>query len=210
MEMQISAINIPAPTGTLPAGLIVILHGWGANAQDLAPLSTELNLPEFQFILPDAFLPHPQVPGGRMWYDLASPQYDGLGDSRGLLADWLLSLEGHTQVPLSRTILCGFSQGGAMALDIGSQLPLAGLVILSGYLHVVPEKPEAQEIPPILMIHGRQDQVVPVQAAQQARETFEALGAQINYYELDMGHEIRPEAVQLMQSFIIKTFSPVE
>lgn len=167
-----------------------------------------LELPDIQFMVPDAPFPHPSGIGGKMWYDLSdnltfggdiSTQTD-LVTSRNLLTDWLNSLEASTGVPLSQTILGGFSQGGAMTLDVGLNLPLAGLMVLSGYLHgaVLPQ----ESYPPILMVHGRQDMVVPVSAAQDARDRLSALNATITYEEFDMGHEIPPIVLSQMQTFI--------
>jgi phospholipase/carboxylesterase len=185
----------------------VILHGWGANAKDVAYLLPYFNLPDYQFLFPNAPFPYPYSAIGRAWYDLTTENmYQGLTQSRQLLTDWLQSLESSTGVPLSRTILSGFSQGGAMTLDIGLNLPLAGLVSLSGYLHPGAGNVETQNLaslPPVLIMHGRQDTVVPLEAAVLARETLESLGAAVQYYEFDMGHEIRPEMLELLRNFVI-------
>ncbi len=204
--MSLQAHTIPPANGQNPQGLIVLLHGWGANLHDLAPLGPALNLPEYQFICPDAPFPHPEVPGGMMWYDLQSQDYFGLPESRQLLVDWLNSLENSTGVPLSRTILSGFSQGGAMTLDVGVKLPVAGLVSMSGYLHAAPE-PVGDRLPPLLIMHGRQDPVVPLRAAHQARDLYQMLGASVQYHEFDMSHEIRPEELTLMRDFISQIIS---
>nr|MBA2749059.1 alpha/beta hydrolase [Tatlockia sp.] len=99
-------------------------------------------------------------------------------------------------------ILSGFSQGAAMTLDVGLHLPLAGLVALSGYLHPVTES-TTSAISPILLVHGRQDSVVPLSAAQKARDSLLAMGAKVQYQEFDMGHEIRPEVIALIRNFIV-------
>lgn len=194
---------IPPANGQDPQGSIVLLHGWGANLHDLAPLAPALNLPDYQFICADAPFPHPDVPGGQMWYDLESEDYSGLEESRQMLIDWLQSLESSTGVPLSRTILSGFSQGGAMILDVGVKLPVAGLVAMSGYLHAAPE-PAIDRLPPMLIMHGRQDPVVPLPAAHQVRDIYRSLNAAVQYHEFNMGHEIRPEEISLMRNFILK------
>ena len=148
-----------------------------------------------------------------MWYGLPNDysffsrpefrQQPELQKSRQELIEWLRSLEQTTGVPLSRTILGGFSQGGAMTLDIGLQLPLAALMVLSGYLHAPLEIEKlGASIPPVLIVHGRQDQVVPLGAAQQVRERLVKLGARVQYYEQDMGHEIQPIVLSRMQSFM--------
>jgi phospholipase/carboxylesterase len=180
-----------------------MLHGWGANYQDLVPLASYFNLPDCQFLFPNAPFPHPQVPGGKSWYSLESSDYTGMAESRELLFNWVLSLEDATGVPLSRTILSGFSQGGAMILDVGLTLPVAGLCSLSGYLHFQPEAVDFN-FPPVFMVHGKQDPVVPLIMAQQAKDKLTALGVNIDYHEFDGGHEIPLKAIALMQQFIEK------
>lgn len=186
--------------------MIVTLHGWGANSQNLASVVPLLNLPSYQFMFPNAPFPHPYLSTGRMWYDLSSQNAQGLPESRKLLKDWLLSLESTTGVPLSRTILSGFSQGAAMSLDVGLTLPLAGLVALSGYLHPIAET-ACGEFPPVLLIHGKQDSVVPLKAAHQALETLVGLGVAVQYQEFDMGHEIRPEVLAVIRNFVLGAMS---
>ncbi|MDV2992910.1 MAG: Carboxylesterase 2 [Chroococcidiopsis sp. SAG 2025] len=198
--MSLEAIAVATTTGTKPAGLVVVLHGWGANAKDLASLVPLLNLNKYQFLFPNAPFPHPYTSVGRMWYDLSSQEYQGIHESRQILKDWLLSLEASTGIPLSRTILSGFSQGAAMTLDVGLGLPLAGLIALSGYMH--PLSQSLDEVPPVLIVHGKQDTVVPLKAAQYARDNLIALGVAVQYQEFDMGHEIRPEVLPLIQQFV--------
>jgi phospholipase/carboxylesterase len=160
------------------------------------------DLPDYQFIFPNAPFFHPQVPGGRAWYALETDTYKGLSESRQMLLDWLLGLEEKTGVPLSRTILGGFSQGAAMVLDVGLNLPVAGLCSLSGFLHADPE-PNSSTLPPILMVHGKYDPVVPLAAARQAKDELIALGAPVEYREFDMGHEITPPVLELIQQFVL-------
>jgi phospholipase/carboxylesterase len=145
-------------------------------------------------------MPHPQAPNGRMWYDLSTQE--GLESSRQQLTDWIQSPEAIADVSLGNTVLAGFSQGGAMTLDVGTHLPLAGLIVLSGYLHPPALRPLPKTFPPILMIHGRQDTVVPIEAAHHARDTLTQAGATVQYREFDMGHEIQPQVLTLMQEFV--------
>ncbi|MEO0376435.1 MAG: alpha/beta hydrolase [Cyanobacteria bacterium P01_A01_bin.17] len=179
-----------------------MLHGWGSNAEDVAALAPTLNLPNYRYLFPNGPFPHPQTPGGWMWYDLSTQDPDGLAHSRQLLLDWIQSLPETTGIPLSQTVLGGFSQGGAMTLEVGLGLPVAGLIVLSGYLHGLDPEQDSQSRPPTLIIHGRQDEVVPLAAAQMAREALAA--SQVDYHEFDMGHEVIPEALGTMQQFIQK------
>lgn len=149
-----------------------------------------------------------------MWYDLNRPpgtpqgDYQDLVQSKQLLIDWLKSLEETTGIPLSRTILVGFSQGGAMTLEVGLTLPLAGLIVLSGYLHPMTLSAES-DFPPVLIVHGKQDYVVPLRAAHYTRDTLINLGVAVQYQEFDMGHGIEPAVLELVRSFIGQLMSEV-
>jgi phospholipase/carboxylesterase len=197
------SISIPPSSGKKPDYLIVALHGWGANFHDLVSLVPMFNLSNYQFLFPNAPFPHPQVSEGRAWYALETTQYQGLSESREILFDWLQTLEELTQIPLDHTFLVGFSQGGAMSLDVGLQLPLAGICSISGYLHYQPEILENQVYPPVLMVHGKLDQVVPLGTSHQARDELNKVGVTVNYYEFPyMGHEIPQDALNVMKRFI--------
>ncbi|GAB4232000.1 MAG: carboxylesterase [Stanieria sp.] len=197
----LDAMALAPETGEKPTNLLVMLHGWGANLQDLAPLAQMLNLPGFEYIFPNAPFPHPQVPGGRAWYALETSEYNGLSESRAILFEWLQSLESSTGIPPEKTVLAGFSQGGAMTLDLGLSLPFAALCSLSGYLHYHPHQQDVF-LPPTLIVHGKHDPVVPLQAAQTARNKLAAIGLGIEYHELEMGHEISPLELDLIKKFI--------
>jgi phospholipase/carboxylesterase len=75
---------------------------------------------------------------------------------------------------------------------------------LSGYLHFTPENPDHKSLPPILMIHGQQDQVVPIAAAQFAKASLEAIGARVEYHEFPMGHEIPMEIIPFIRQFVLE------
>ncbi|HLO86263.1 MAG TPA: alpha/beta hydrolase [Nostocaceae cyanobacterium] len=204
MDKVLDFIRVSPSTGQTPTGLIVTLHGWGANAQDVASLLPYFNLPNYEFLFPHAPYPYPYAANGRAWYDLRTENmYEGLAESRQLLIEWLLSLESNTGIPLSRTILSGFSQGGAMTLDVGLTLPFAGLVVMSGYLQPGAGTVSTPgDLPATLIMHGRQDQVVPLQAAVKAKETLESLGVAVDYHEFDTGHDINLEMLALLQNFV--------
>lgn len=216
--MSLSAIAIPSlpenPVRDPAQFLVVGLHGWGANARDLATLAPYMDLADTQMIFPDAPFPHPYAPGGKMWYGFPAnfsfqntPEFGQnveLVESRQHLIAWIEGLDAQTGIPLQRTVLAGFSQGGAMTLDIGFGLPLAGLVVMSGYLHAPLSIRPDQPTSPVFMVHGRQDPVVPLAAAQQARDALNAAGVAVDYQEFNMGHEIQPMALAQIRSFVQK------
>ena len=192
------------PSGTPPTYLLVVLHGWGANYQDFVPFAKVLNLAGFGYMFPNAPFEHFQVPGGRAWYALENKEFTGLGTSRELLISWLNSLEEATGVPLERTIMAGFSQGGAMTLDVGLTLPLAALCSFSGYLHYEPQTQSDKNYPPTLIVHGTQDPVVPLQAAEKARDELSKIGVAVQYQTFDMAHEVKDEAIALFKEFVMR------
>ena len=203
MKPTIEAISA-IPKDSQPDYLLVVLHGWGANYQDFVPFAKVLNLPNFGYMFPNAPFDHFQVPGGKAWYALQDESFTGLAESRQLLLDWLNSLEGSTGVPIERTIMAGFSQGGAMTLDVGLTLPLAALCSFSGYLHYEPQIQSDRDktYPSTLIVHGTQDPVVPVQAAIKARDELTKIGVPVEYREFAMGHEVKDEAIALFKQFI--------
>jgi len=209
IPVTLQSLTYTDPNSETTDWQLIMLHGWGANAVDLLGLAPYLRLSNFSMQFPDAPWPHPQVPGGRMWYsfpfgyDFRQPhdfdQQEDLQISRQLLKDWLVELSQSSQIPLERTILAGFSQGGAMTLDIGSQLPLAGQIVLSGYLHSEFSPPVSDR--KLLMVHGRFDPVVPFEKAQSAQVSLREKGQPVAFHEISMGHEILPEVIQLISAF---------
>lgn len=203
--LPLKAVEILPTPGIKPVGLIVGLHGWGGNSLEISSLAPFLNLPDYQMLFPEGPIDHPGVPGGKMWYDLDRSDWQGLPESRQLLKDFLNKLPEITGIPTDKTILLGFSQGGAMTLDVGLSLSLAGLISLSGYLHPIDRTPNQElnhAIPPILIVHGRQDQVVPLKMALDAKSKLTELGAKVAYAEYDMGHEVPPVAIARVREFI--------
>jgi phospholipase/carboxylesterase len=204
-ETMPELITIPA-TQTPELGAIVLLHGWGANNRDLVELVPYLKMPEYQFWCPNGCFDHEYTATGKMWYsftgagELTDRSRQELATSRQLLTEWILTLPAQTGIPLERTWIGGFSQGGAMTLDVGLDLPVGGLFVMSGYLH--PERDRPSNIPPITIVHGRQDDVVPIEAARHSRDTLVSWGAKVNYHEIDMGHTIVPEVLQIIKQSI--------
>ena len=201
-------IFVPARTDA-PLGTIVLLHGWGANNQDLGDLVPYFKLPEYQFLFPNGIFDHEFSETGKMWYSftgagqLNDRSLAQLATSHQILSDWILSLPDSTGIPLDRTWIAGFSQGGAMTLDIGLDLPVAGLMVLSGYLH--PDRPKpTQDGPPVLIVHGKQDDVVPVAAARVSRDLLTQWDMDIQYQEFDMGHSIVPEVLDVVRNFVVE------
>lgn len=199
--MHLQSIAIAPETQQSAIGLVVMLHGWGDTAENLSMIAPALGLSDYHLVFVNAPFPHPYAPGGRAWYDLEQDDYAGLEQSYRQLHAWLDAQEQETGIPPERTILSGFSQGGAMTLDVGLERSLAGLVVLSGYLHRALDQ-DLPHAPPVLMMHGRQDRVVPLQMAWQARDAVQAKGIAVDYREFEMAHEVRPAELTAMRDFV--------
>jgi phospholipase/carboxylesterase len=103
-------------------------------------------------------------------------------------------------VPLACTVLLGFSQGAAMAIDVGGALPLAGIVACSGYPHEgwQPQGP----LPPVLLSHGRQDPVVPFAASEELERGLSQAGTPVELLPFNGGHGIDPELLPAVAAFV--------
>jgi len=186
---------------------VVWLHGLGADGHDFVPIVPELGLPDelgVRFVFPHA----PSIPvalnnGFVMpaWYDIRSPelgqQQDEPGMRRSIAAvEALLAREKSRGIPSARTVLAGFSQGGAIALAAGlrQREPLAGILALSTYL-VLGSSLEAEVGPraravPILQAHGRHDPMVRFERGEAASAQLRALGCSVDFRAYPMQHEV--------------------
>jgi len=176
---------------------LVLLHGWGADADDLLDLGELLVGPGVSVVALRAPEPHPYGVG-RQWYGLQPIDWSQLPAARELLRQRLTELA--QSVPFSRTVLLGFSQGGAMALDVGSSLPLAGIVACSGYPHE--GWAPTGSLPPVLLSHGQQDPVVPFAASEEVLRRLQASGAAAQLLDFPGGHTIDASVLPRITDFV--------
>ena len=176
---------------------LVLLHGWGADADDLLDLGNLLVGSQVNVVALRAPEPHPYG-SGRQWYGLQPIDWSQLPAAREALRLRLETLAG--SVPLANTVLLGFSQGGAMALDVGSSLPLAGIVACSGYPHEGWQP--AGGTAPVLLSHGREDPVVPFAASEEVQRRLEQAGTRSALLAFDGGHTIDASVLPQISAFV--------
>jgi len=185
---------------------LVLLHGWGADADDLLDLGELLVGPEVSVVALRAPLPHPGGMG-RQWYDLLpQPDWTALPAARDDLRSRLEELGG--SVPLSKTAVLGFSQGAAMALDVATGvggeespgLPLAALIACSGYPH--PDWVPGGLPMKILLTHGEQDPMVPFAASEALERMLQEAGGSVRRISFRGGHGIDPVLFPAMRAFL--------
>ena len=184
---------------------IILLHGWGADAEDLLPLGKSIihnSCFEFElvFLAAPSFRPNDI---GRQWYSLFPPDWDEAEIAVDKLLDTLKAFD-KTKISLKKTVLLGFSQGGAMAIDAGLSLDLGLVISCSGYSH---PKWEPIKNNPVLLSHGLQDDVVPVKAS---REILKRLGNEANVnnelHEYNCSHTIHPNFIDVIRLKIKELF----
>ena len=190
---------------------LVLLHGWGADADDLLDLAELLVPSSVSVVSLRAPQDHP-AGVGRQWYPLVwqemvpEPAWPEVPAARTALRQRLEHLG--ASIPLERTALLGFSQGAAMALDVatgGDQpLPLAAVIGCSGYPHR-DWHPRASGTP-VLLTHGRQDPVVLLQHCNVLQERLEAAGIPVTRQDFTGGHGIDPALFPLMSRFLAQAW----
>ncbi len=181
---------------------LVLLHGWGADMEDLLPLGEELvNATNIPWELISLRAPHEHPTGqGRQWYGLFPPDWQAVPNAVASLKLRLLGLALNTEIPIEKTFLLGFSQGAAMAISAATELPLAGVVSCSGYPH--PEWVPSTTMPPILLTHGLIDEVVPYEAAQELSKLLKAQSGDFVLNSFEGGHTIPLEIIPLISQQI--------
>ena len=184
---------------------IILLHGWGADANDLLPIGKAIiNNSCYKFELISLNAPTPRFNDlGRQWYSLFPPNWNEAEIAVEKLIDTLKEFD-KNKIPLEKTVLFGFSQGGAMALDVGLRLDLGLVISCSGYSH---PKWDPIKNNPVLLSHGLQDEVVPIKAS---REISIRLGNSINsnneLYEYNCSHTIHPNFIEIVRLKIKELF----
>jgi len=194
--------------------LIVFLHGYGADGNDLIDLGRQFSpvLPETAFVSPDAPEDCAEAPSGRQWFPLAQgdPQrlYTGVtGAAAGLDAFLDAELDRH-DLSSTKLALVGFSQGTMMALHVGPRRKsqIAGIVGYSGLL-AGPEHlaDEMRSTPPVLLVHGDADPLIPTIALKAAAGTLGETGFSVEQHlRPGLQHGIDMDGLKLGVDFLTR------
>ena len=195
---------------------VIFLHGYGANGADLLGLADPLaeHMPDTLFLAPDAPEACAGAPMGYQWFPIPwidgsseEESMDGLRRASDDLNAFLDGVMVDEDLLPEQVMIVGFSQGTMMALHV---LPrredaVAGIVAFSGRL-LEPEllADEVQCKPPVLLIHGDQDDVVPPQSLPQAAEALQGAGWKEVFAHImkGTGHGIAPDGLQVALAFM--------
>ena len=212
MTVFLDGPRMPPARGGKPDSLVVLLHGYGSNGADLISLAPywQKELPGAQFVSPNAIESVPQAPGGYQWFPIS--QLDPRLMEQGARAaaqsvDLFLNreLERYGLEP-NRLALVGFSQGTMMALHVGLRRKVLPAAIL-GYSGVLVGarslKEDVTAAPPILMIHGDQDPMIPISAMFDSAEALAASGFGAQWHvSYGVPHSIGPDGLELGGAFL--------
>jgi phospholipase/carboxylesterase len=190
--------------------MVIMIHGRGADMNDLADLAPLLDAPDgARFVFPNAPKPFEAYPGmtfGWTWFEGWPPEGDSVLASREALLQFLDEIT--AQYPTTSLIISGFSQGAMMSLDVGLRRDAAALIAMSGGLYEedLPNLAAHAHVP-VLIAHGTQDEVVPVNYARRARRVLEDAGLNVEYHEYPMDHQVVMEEMAVAKAFIARCVS---
>jgi phospholipase/carboxylesterase len=188
MRFTLEGPSRPPRAGGKPKSLVVLLHGLGADGNDLISLAPQWAplLPQTEFVAPNAPFPCDMAPYGHQWFSFQdrSPEgvLAGVRAAAPILDGFLDEALAARGLDESRLALVGFSQGTMMSLYVGLRRakPVAGIVGYSGRL-IAPETlaSELRSKPPILLVHGNADEMVPFESLALAEKALTESGVPV-------------------------------
>lgn len=197
--------------------MVILLHGYGSNGEDLIGLAPYWRraLPDTVFLSPNAPQPCPGAPNGYQWWALTnfSPaaRVAGVREAAPIVDAFIDAQLARFGLSEDRLALVGFSQGTMTALHVGPRRArrLAGVVGYSGMLADA-QAPAAEMAtrPPLLLIHGDADPMVPVAALGQAKAALEPLGFEVaTHISPGLGHSIDEPGLRLGEAFLSRVLA---
>ena len=213
--------RLPARSGRIRQ-LVVLLHGYGADGNDLIDLGRHWQdmLPETAFVAPHAPEPCAGAPYGRQWFTLTfrdmNERWRGVQHARPALDAFLDGEVSRSGLDEDKIALVGFSQGAMMALHTGIRRTRSPAAILaySGLL-VAPDgqspsvmKAEITARPPVLLVHGDRDEVIPPEALLFSSQGLASLEIPVEFHlSRGIGHAIDPDGLRLGGDFLRRALS---
>lgn len=194
--------------------LIILLHGYGSNEEDLFSFAPEL--PKEYYVI-SVRAPFDLQPYGHAWYaihfDADENKFsdnDEARESVKLIASFIDEMIAKYPIDTDNINLIGFSQGAILSYATALTYPekIAKVVALSGYLNldIVPENIDKKAIAHLkfFISHGTVDQVIPVDWARKAKPALEALGLDVTYNEYPIGHGVAPQNFYDFKNWLLK------
>jgi phospholipase/carboxylesterase len=216
MATRLDGPRLPPAAGGQARQLVVFLHGYGADGNDLIALGHEWArvLPHAAFVSPHAPEPCGMAPMGKQWFNLTfrdpSEMLRGVKQAGPILDAFLTAELERLRLPSSALGLVGFSQGTMVALAVGltRRPPPAAIVGYSGALAVEALAEREGSGPAVLLVHGDMDEVIPVDAMLLAREQLAQAGLPVEWHVAQgIGHGIDATGLMLGGAFLRQAFA---
>jgi phospholipase/carboxylesterase len=210
---MIDGPRMPPAAGGKPDSLVVFLHGYGANGADLislAPYWAKL-LPRTQFLAPDAPTPVPGAAGGYQWFPITSLNPAAMASGvkqAGPMVERFLARECERYgLAMNRVALVGFSQGTMLSLSVGlrqKEMAPGAIVGFSGVLADGADlKATKGKVPPVLLVHGSADDLIPVSALFTSAQGLCAAEIPVEWkISYGVGHGIAPDGMDRAGAFL--------
>ena len=204
-------------------GVVIWLHGLGASGSDFVPIVPHLQLPDVDFLFPEAPVRPVTINGGfemPAWYDITTfeqiPEREHpphIAEASKMIRE-VISKEVERGIPSEQIVLMGFSQGAALALHVGRAHPekLAGIAVLSGYELLSEQRrfeSRANCHTPILFCHGVRDLVVPLRRGESAYDSLSEDFSGLEWREYPVGHEICLEELRHIRFWLHARFNQI-
>lgn len=194
--------------------LVVFVHGYGADGADLLGIGDVLadHVPDVMFAAPNAPDRCTNNPAGFQWFPI--PWLDGSSEEDAkagmmraveMFDTYLSDLMAETGIGPEKTVLFGFSQGTMMSLHVGPRRddPLAGIIGFSGRLLAPENLSDVVTKPPVLLVHGDSDDVVPPSSLPEAADALGSAGFEVyTHISQGTGHGIAPDGLGVALSFL--------
>lgn len=209
--MSLDGPRLAPLSGAAPKALIVLIHGYGSNGDDLIALADAIRpaLPDAALVAPNAPQRFPHMAAAYQWWPIETfsmaERSAGVSAAAPFLDAFINDELEAAGLTADRLLLVGFSQGTMMALHVGLRRPdaVAGIVGISGML-IAPERLAAEicSRPPVLLIHGMEDEVVPFRSMDLASTALLDAGVTVETHSSPgMGHGVAPDGLAAATAF---------
>lgn len=212
--MSLDGPRLAPLSGSKPNALVILIHGYGSNGDDLISLARLIQpaLPHAAFVAPNAPSQLPHMAGAHQWWPIEtfsmSERANGATAAAPVLDAFITHALEEADLPSERLLIIGFSQGTMMALHVGLRRtePVAGIIGMSGML-VAPERLPAdiRSRPPVLLIHGTDDDVVPFGSMDLASTALTSSGVPVEtFVSPGVGHSVDQDGLAAATAFAVR------